>query len=94
LSDPPTLQQLLMARLDRLGRAREVAQIGSVIGRGFSYGLLHDVAGIEDGSRTSFSSKISPTVSLRRVNLVAGGKADLKTGAHVFIPRWEKQGGF
>ena len=26
------------------------------------------------------------------VNLVAGGKADLKTGAHVFIPRWEKQG--
>jgi hypothetical protein len=25
-------------------------------------------------------------------NLVAGGKADLKTGAHVFIPRWEKQG--
>jgi hypothetical protein len=26
------------------------------------------------------------------VNLVAGGKARLKTGAHVFIPRWEKQG--
>jgi hypothetical protein len=25
------------------------------------------------------------------VNLVAGGKADLKTGEHVFIPRWEKQ---
>ena len=35
----------LMARLDRLGPAREVAQIGSVIGRGFSYGLLRDVAG-------------------------------------------------
>ena len=28
-----------MARLDRLGPAREVAQIGSVIGRGFSYAL-------------------------------------------------------
>jgi predicted ATPase len=28
---PPTLQQSLMARLDRLGPAREVAQIGSVI---------------------------------------------------------------
>jgi hypothetical protein len=26
------------------------------------------------------------------VNLVPGGKDDLKTGAHVFIPRWEKQG--
>ncbi len=25
------------------------------------------------------------------VNLVAGDKSDLKVGAHVFIPRWEKQ---
>jgi hypothetical protein len=25
------------------------------------------------------------------VNLVAGDKSDLKPGAHVFIPRWEKQ---
>jgi predicted ATPase len=45
---PPTLQQSLMARLDRLGPAREVAQIGSVIGRGFSYPLLRAVAGIEE----------------------------------------------
>jgi class 3 adenylate cyclase/predicted ATPase len=49
LSIPPTLQQSLMARLDRLGPAREVAQVGSVIGRGFSYGLLRAVAGMEDG---------------------------------------------
>ena len=41
---PPTLQQSLMARLDRLGPAREVAQIGAVIGRGFSYGLLRAAA--------------------------------------------------
>jgi predicted ATPase len=47
---PPTLQQSLMARLDRLGPAREVAQIGSVIGRGFSYSLLRDVAGMEDAA--------------------------------------------
>ena len=45
---PPTLQQSLTARLDRLGSAREVAQIGAVIGRDFSYGLLRDVAGIAD----------------------------------------------
>ena len=45
---PPTLQQSLTARLDRLGSAREVAQVGAVIGRGFSYGLLRAVAGIED----------------------------------------------
>ena len=47
-SIPPTLQQSLMARLDRLGTAREIAQIGSVVGRDFSYGLLRAVAGIDD----------------------------------------------
>ena len=45
---PPTLQQSLMARLDRLGPAREVAQVGSVIGRGFSYELLHAVAEMDE----------------------------------------------
>ena len=33
---PPTLHASLMARLDRLGRAKEVAQIGAAIGREFS----------------------------------------------------------
>ena len=37
---PPTLQQSLAARLDRLGEAREVAQIGAVLGRDFAYALL------------------------------------------------------
>jgi predicted ATPase len=45
---PPTLQQSLTARLDRLGPAREVAQIASVIGRDFSYALLRALAGMED----------------------------------------------
>src|SRR6516165_12287561 len=39
-----------MQRLDRLGPAREVAQVGSVIGRGFSYGLLRALAGMEDAA--------------------------------------------
>ena len=43
---PPTLQHSLMARLDRLGPAREVAQIGAVIGRDFSYALLRAIAGV------------------------------------------------
>ena len=45
---PPTLQQSLAARLDRLGEAREVAQIGAVLGRDLSYALLRTVAGIND----------------------------------------------
>jgi predicted ATPase len=47
---PPTLQQSLTARLDRLGPAREVAQIGAVIGRDFSYSLLRHVTGMEEAS--------------------------------------------
>jgi len=46
---PPTLQQSLMARLDRLGPARELAQIGAVMGRDFPYELLRAVTGMEDG---------------------------------------------
>ena len=48
-----------MARLDRLGPAREVAQIGSVIGRGFSYGLLRDVAGMEDAALQAALEKLA-----------------------------------
>ena len=42
---PASLHASLMARLDRLGSAKEVAQIGSVIGREFSHSLLQAVAG-------------------------------------------------
>jgi class 3 adenylate cyclase/predicted ATPase len=42
---PASLHASLMARLDRLGAAKEVAQIGAVIGRDFSHALLAAVAG-------------------------------------------------
>jgi predicted ATPase len=41
---PASLHASLMARLDRLGSAKEVAQIGAAIGREFSHGLLTAVA--------------------------------------------------
>ena len=40
---PATLHDSLMARLDRLGPAKEVIQVGAVIGGEFSYELLHAV---------------------------------------------------
>jgi class 3 adenylate cyclase/predicted ATPase len=40
LAVPASLQASLMARLDRLGPAKEVAQIGAAIGREFSHPLL------------------------------------------------------
>ena len=41
---PATLQDSLMARLDRLGPAHEVAQIGACIGREFPHELLAAVS--------------------------------------------------
>ena len=43
---PATLRDMLTARLDRMGEAKEVAQIASVIGSEFSARLLSDVAPI------------------------------------------------
>ncbi len=44
LSVPASLHASLMARLDRLGPAKDVAQIGAAIGREFSHALLGAVA--------------------------------------------------
>jgi class 3 adenylate cyclase len=48
LAIPTTLQASLMARVDRLGSAREVLQIGAAIGREFSYELVAAAAGLPD----------------------------------------------
>jgi predicted ATPase len=45
---PATLHDSLMARRDRLGEAKEVIQIGSIIRSDFSYELLHAVHPIPD----------------------------------------------
>jgi class 3 adenylate cyclase len=45
---PETLQDSLMARLDRAPRLREVAQLGSVLGREFSYDMISALAGMEE----------------------------------------------
>jgi len=42
-SIPTTLQDSLTARLDSLGSAKEVAQLGAALGREFSYALLRSV---------------------------------------------------
>ena len=44
LAIPATLQDSLMARLDRLEIAKGIAQLGATIGRQFDYALLHAVS--------------------------------------------------
>ncbi|HEV2055674.1 MAG TPA: adenylate/guanylate cyclase domain-containing protein [Methylomirabilota bacterium] len=48
LAIPSTLQDSLMARLDRLGTVKEVAQVGAALGRTFPYELLRAIASIDD----------------------------------------------
>ena len=50
---PASLHASLMARLDRLGPAKEVAQIGAAIGREFSHALLGAVAGMSEAELAS-----------------------------------------
>jgi predicted ATPase len=47
LSVPSTLHDSLMARLDRMTSAKEVAQLGATIGREFSFDLLSAIAPVE-----------------------------------------------
>ena len=53
LAVPATLHASLMARLDRLGSAKDIAQIGATIGREFSHSLLTAVAQKSDEDLTN-----------------------------------------
>ena len=59
---PATLQASLMARLDRLGPAKEIAQVGSVIGREFDRDLLAQTLDrnddLDDALETLISSQL------------------------------------
>src|SRR5262249_56905429 len=47
---PATLADSLMARLDRLSAAKEVAQRAAVLGREFGYPLLAATAGLDEAA--------------------------------------------
>lgn len=49
LAIPSTLQDSLMARLDRLAPVKEIAQLGAAAGREFSYELIHALVPLEEG---------------------------------------------
>jgi class 3 adenylate cyclase/predicted ATPase len=50
LAIPETLQDSLMARLDRLAPVREISQIGAAIGREFSYSVVRALVGRDETS--------------------------------------------
>ncbi len=67
LSIPDSLRDLLMARLDRLGSVKELAQIGACIGREFSYELLERILTLRvEPLDTSLEILVSSGLATRR----------------------------
>jgi len=60
LSIPETLHDALVARLDRLGEDKEIAQLGSAIGRKFSYELFD---ALELGDKGNMEVRLAHLVS-------------------------------
>jgi predicted ATPase len=64
---PATLQEALLARLDRLSDARQVAQLGATLGREFSYGLLQAVTSLSEPElRTALEKLVEAEILYRR----------------------------
>jgi class 3 adenylate cyclase/tetratricopeptide (TPR) repeat protein len=67
LAIPASLRDSLMARLDRLGPVKEIAQIGACIGREFSYELLERIATVEaEPLATSLDRLVDAGLVIRR----------------------------
>jgi len=66
-SIPASLQDSLIARLDRLPAGRHTAQLASVIGRRFSYAMLRQVAGLDEAElRRDLAALVDAELLLRR----------------------------
>ena len=76
---PSRIQDLLMARLDRLGNAKQVAQLGATIGREFPFALLEAVLNL-DGVPMRIQDLPSQLNTLLESGLVipAGDPRDLR----------------
>ncbi len=66
LAIPVTLQDSLMARLDRLSTAREVAQVGAVLGREFSYDLLRAVVATSEELQSALETLVHAEILHQR----------------------------
>ena len=86
LAVPASLHASLMARLDWLGSAKEVAQIGAAIGRDFSHALLAAVARKDEGElQFALDGRIRPLDcyfgrAIRRKQLTCSNMAWFRSG--------------
>src|SRR5262249_46969209 len=81
---PATLQDSLMARLDRLGPSKEVAQVASVIGREFSYALLRAVSPLPEEELRAALDRLAETELVYRRGLPPGATYVFQ---HALVPQ-------
>lgn len=79
---PVTLQGSLMARLDRLGAAKEIAQIGAVIGREFDRQML---AAVADIPLTDLDAELDRLVHSQLVFRLGRTSGDIYSFKHALI---------
>jgi DNA-binding response OmpR family regulator/class 3 adenylate cyclase/predicted ATPase len=82
LSVPTTLLDSLTARFDRLGSAKEVAQIGAVIGREFSYPLLTAVL---PGSPNALETALARLGASELISVSSGHPNKTYTFKHAIV---------
>ncbi|MEM7269539.1 MAG: hypothetical protein AAF401_09820, partial [Pseudomonadota bacterium] len=82
-SVPSSLQDSLMARLDRLGSAREAAQFASVIGRDFDVHMLKTISGWPENVVRKTIEQLADSDLITQEGLLGGG--DNWTFRHALI---------
>ena len=64
---PVTLMDSLMARIDQLGEAKSIAQIGAVIGQEFTHSLISSIASLSEGElQTHLDRLVTSGLAIRR----------------------------
>ncbi len=78
LAIPATLQDSLLARLDRLGSAKELAQVGAVIGREFSHEALAGVSAVAGDALEQGLRRLVQAGLVHRRGAASGGAYTFK----------------
>jgi class 3 adenylate cyclase/predicted ATPase len=79
---PASLQDSLLGRLDRLGPAKELAQLAAVIGREFSFDLIEAVAGRE---RAQIEASLARLVTAGLLQRIGGGDSRVYAFRHALL---------
>jgi class 3 adenylate cyclase/predicted ATPase len=75
---PATLKDSLMARLDRLPKVREVAQLAAVLGREFAYEKLQALVGVDEETLQDGLAQLVDTELLYRRGRASGATYSFK----------------